>query len=356
MASLHTGQFVDERHRTSPPAWGGPGSYPAILIGTAVVAIVAFVSVSWFVVRDHSSSLITAAHATAATAVSQAELQALAVSAGAPIYWAGAQSGFTYEYTRTPSNRIFVRYLPFGTAVGTSASYLTVATYPLANAYSASKTLAGTRGAVDVGLAGGVAFYRTSDPKSVYVAYPGSNYQIEVFDPSAGSALALVQSGRIAQVNSVGTTSTTAASTSATAGSPAHSVPIAEITTLATPTHPIYWVGQSAGMTYELTQTTNGRTYLRYLPRGVKAGATADYLTVGTYPFANAFHVVEGLAKNPGSTIVKTTGNAIAFYYRARPTNIYVAFPGSNFEIEIFDPVSGQAKKLVTSGKLIAVS
>ena len=39
--------------------------------------------------------------------------------------------------------------------------------------------------------------------------------------------------------------------------------------------HPVYWVGARSGSTYELTQTDDGRTYIRYLPAGTRVGAVA---------------------------------------------------------------------------------
>ena len=47
---------------------------------------------------------------------------------------------------------------------------------------------------------------------------------------------------------------------------------------------PIYWAGPRDGFSYELTVTSSGRVYLRYLPKGVKAGdPRANFLTIGTY-------------------------------------------------------------------------
>src|SRR5262245_37462302 len=34
--------------------------------------------------------------------------------------------------------------------------------------------------------------------------------------------------------------------------------------------HPIYWAGKQPGMQYELTQTPDGRVYVRYLPKKAK--------------------------------------------------------------------------------------
>src|SRR5690242_18251651 len=45
--------------------------------------------------------------------------------------------------------------------------------------------------------------------------------------------------------------------------------------------HPVYWAGPKHGYRYELTHTTDGRIYIRYLPAGVAPGAASpDYLTV----------------------------------------------------------------------------
>src|ERR1039458_2625879 len=57
--------------------------------------------------------------------------------------------------------------------------------------------------------------------------------------------------------------------------------------------HPVYWLGPYKGFTYELTETTNGNSYVRYLPPGIKVGNTkANWTVVGTYPSANAYAAV----------------------------------------------------------------
>ena len=45
--------------------------------------------------------------------------------------------------------------------------------------------------------------------------------------------------------------------------------------------HPVYWAGPKAGFTYELTRTSDGRTFNRYLPAGVRVGTNQPkYLTI----------------------------------------------------------------------------
>ena len=34
----------------------------------------------------------------------------------------------------------------------------------------------------------------------------------------------------------------------------------------------------------------------------------------------------------------------------SNPNNVYLAFPGSDFEIEVFDPAEGEALEIATSG------
>src|SRR4051794_6955339 len=52
---------------------------------------------------------------------------------------------------------------------------------------------------------------------------------------------------------------------------------------------PVYWIGARNGRGYEVTRTGDGSTYIRYLPKGVKAGdPRPQYLTVGSYPNSDA--------------------------------------------------------------------
>ena len=93
---------------------------------------------------------------------------------------------------------------------------------------------------------------------------------------------------------------------------------------------------------------------MRYLPRGTKAGANMPALTVGTYVVPDAFSVTKQQAKGAASVEVPVTGGAVAFYGRNAPTSVYVAFPGHNVQVEVYDP-AGHATSLVTSGKIVPV-
>jgi hypothetical protein len=114
---------------------------------------------------------------------------------------------------------------------------------------------------------------------------------------------------------------------------------------------PLYWVGPVAGARYELTRKTDGNVFVRYLPRGVEAGDTRPFLTVGTYPLKDAFAATENVSKE-NRAVHRTLPNGwIAVYRGARPTNIYLARRGLAYQIEVFDPSPAKARQLVEGGR-----
>jgi hypothetical protein len=120
--------------------------------------------------------------------------------------------------------------------------------------------------------------------------------------------------------------------------------------------HPIYWAGPKSDTTYELTRTSSGRIFIRYLPKDVPVGVDkADYTIVGTYPVPNATGVLQGLAKKSDEQQLSVPGGGIAVYSTSQPTNVYVAYPGSNLQIEVFDPSADRARRIVTSGQVVPV-
>jgi len=121
--------------------------------------------------------------------------------------------------------------------------------------------------------------------------------------------------------------------------------------------HPIYWLGEESGHIYELTHLKDGRIFIRYLPNGVPIGSPqAIYTIVGTYPVPNAYNVLKELAKKPGELSFAAPHNGLAVFSTSRPTNVYLAYPGSNLQIEVFDPSSQHARNLIMTGQVVPVS
>ena len=119
--------------------------------------------------------------------------------------------------------------------------------------------------------------------------------------------------------------------------------------------HTIYWIGPKKGYTYEVTRTTSQRIYLRYLPPGAKVGTKKAYLTIGTYPYRRAFQAVQALAKGKNGTTVKLAGRGLAVIDTQDPKNIHLAYPGADYQIELFDPSPARARQIVSSGQVTTI-
>jgi hypothetical protein len=119
---------------------------------------------------------------------------------------------------------------------------------------------------------------------------------------------------------------------------------------------PVFWAGPRAGLQYELSQTSDGRIYVRYLPPDVEVGdPRAGYLTVGTYPAEDALAATRRLGEKEGSVVQDLLGGGIAAYDEDTPTSVYVAFPGINRQIEIYDPSPKEARLLAFSGSIMPI-
>lgn len=119
---------------------------------------------------------------------------------------------------------------------------------------------------------------------------------------------------------------------------------------------PIYWAGARPRLQYELTQASDGKVWIRYLPKDAEIGQKdTPYLTVGTYPVTDAFAATSRAAEQASSTLVEVGDDAVAFHAKERPNNVYLAFRDADYQIEVFDPDAGGAKKLVASKKITLI-
>jgi len=116
--------------------------------------------------------------------------------------------------------------------------------------------------------------------------------------------------------------------------------------------HAIYWAGPQRG-TYELTRTTDGRIYIRYLPSADKVGDHApSYLTVGTYPTKNAFQEIQLAAARQGGVSAKIDHGGLLVFNNSNPKSVYFSYPKSSSQVEVYDPSPLQARGLVLGGSI----
>jgi hypothetical protein len=321
---------------------------PELQVGAIIALAVVAGLVIWLLTRGNDNS--TPSVGTSAHAASARQLARLPSDVGHPVYWAGPKPGFTYELTQTSEGRIYIRYLPAGVQVGSNQpKYLTVGTYPVKNATAAVRRIASRLHVNPIRVkSGGLVVQDAKHATSVYLAYAGSDYEIEVYDPSPARGLQLALSGAIIPIGS-------ATRPSHGSGRP-RAATVQQLRALESSLgQPVYWVGPEAGITYEVTETTDGRLYVRYLPRGAKVGVGVPHTTVGTYPLRNAVAAVRAIAKANGVRAFSIGRGGIAAVDAHHPTSVYVAFAKSNFEIEVFDPSPARARRLVRSGLVVPV-
>ncbi len=115
---------------------------------------------------------------------------------------------------------------------------------------------------------------------------------------------------------------------------------------------PVYWLGERRNDSYELTDSSSGRVYIRYLTGGAEAGdERAAFITVATY---SADHGVAALRKaareQQGAKLGKTDDGAVLLIDPNSPNNAHLAYPGANLQIEVYSPVPGEALRLAARG------
>lgn len=117
--------------------------------------------------------------------------------------------------------------------------------------------------------------------------------------------------------------------------------------------HPIYWAGERPPDQLELKQEVDGSVFLRYLPPGTEAGdPQVTFLTVGTYPVADAQAALRRVATEASTSIERLTGGAVVLPNPASEGSVYLAYPDSDLEIEVYDPTPGRALRLIRTGAI----
>ena len=120
--------------------------------------------------------------------------------------------------------------------------------------------------------------------------------------------------------------------------------------------HEVYWAGPQPDARYELFEADDGRIYVRYLTGdGVVGDPRPNFLTVGTYPVTDAVGALRLQSEQPGNRIRDVGDGGVMLVNRAARQHVYVAYPNSDYQVEVFDPKPNRAEKLVTSGKVVPI-
>lgn len=120
--------------------------------------------------------------------------------------------------------------------------------------------------------------------------------------------------------------------------------------------YPVYWAGPRLGVKYEVSRPEEGRAFVRYLPKGEKAESAKPFLTVGSYQQPDALASIRELGQKQGAVLVDVAGGGAGYSKGPEATSAYLAFPGVETQIEVYDPKPGKALDLIRSGAIVPVS
>ncbi len=115
---------------------------------------------------------------------------------------------------------------------------------------------------------------------------------------------------------------------------------------------PIYWAGESGDTTIEVTETEDGRVYVRYLDAAEVGDPRPNFLTIGSYEVKDAYDVLKEFSESEDALSSEVPGGGIAALSQDVPTSVYVAFPEEDVQIEVYDPDPDEAFAVATSGDI----
>jgi len=115
----------------------------------------------------------------------------------------------------------------------------------------------------------------------------------------------------------------------------------------------VYWTGPRRGAKYTINALTDGQTYIRYLPDGKGVADTApNYRTVGTYESADAYTATLAAGNEANGVSFTTADGRVIHYNKSASDNVYLAYKGKKYQIEIFDPTAGAALKIANNDEV----
>ena len=115
--------------------------------------------------------------------------------------------------------------------------------------------------------------------------------------------------------------------------------------------HEVYGIAAPAGTRPEITRSSSGEVWVRYLSGDAKLGdRRAEYLTIGTYPRADALAAAKAAAEGKQSRSAELPDGGIMLWSLDRPESVYAASPGSDLLVEVYSPDPARARALVSGG------
>ena len=135
--------------------------------------------------------------AVSAAFLSSSRMQSESLIINQGFYWAGPIAGLKTEFRRTAECEVYVRYMPRSARLGEAGEFLVISTYPGYNVASLEKQARKEGARIVSGPRGSSIYVSVKRPRSVYMAFPSFNAQVEIFGQTAPQAVQFARSGKI---------------------------------------------------------------------------------------------------------------------------------------------------------------
>ena len=110
-----------------------------------------------------------------------------------------------------------------------------------------------------------------------------------------------------------------------------------------------FWAGPQEGAKFSLTVTADKQVFIKYLPSGNGLSDTnPNYRIIATYPEPAAFDITRAAGTQSNAVAFVNNDGAAVYYDKSKANNVYLAYSGINYSVEIFDPDAEAALQLAT--------
>ena len=98
----------------------------------------------------------------------------------------------------------------------------------------------------------------------------------------------------------------------------------------------------------------SGQVFIRYIPKGKECGSTSpDFRVIATYAEVDAFNSTQQAGNQAEGVSLANPDGSVVYFNKNAPSNVYLAYPGIDYQIEIYDPDPKTAVTLATTSNQV---
>lgn len=111
-----------------------------------------------------------------------------------------------------------------------------------------------------------------------------------------------------------------------------------------------YWAGPVADATYSINTSNSGQVFVRYVLKDQNCDSNSnEFRVIATYALAGAFDSTKAAGSQSNGVSLGNSDGSVVYFNKDVPTNVYLAFPSLDYQIEIYDPDPKEAVAMATT-------